>query len=187
MTPPLTLAHSQARAEESPVNPFPDNSSENSPDTLTLLAPWDIPITCEPKSPEKQQIEQSLRSLLTILQTLTLKATNLKQAQTQLTQTQQALPAANTYPAQLTPTKTALTPTAITDYDTYFQTPHVQTPTDTDTALCLTHSLLTNCRKFITLCLTTPALNPQHIHQQKQGFITHIHLLTRTFNLPELS
>ncbi|MEO1635953.1 MAG: hypothetical protein AAFS04_12825, partial [Cyanobacteria bacterium J06631_9] len=55
----------QASARESPVCSF----SDPSPNTLNLLAPWDIPITCELKGTEKQQIEQSLRSLLVALQT----------------------------------------------------------------------------------------------------------------------
>ncbi|MEL6351368.1 MAG: hypothetical protein AAFR58_06365 [Cyanobacteria bacterium J06627_28] len=168
----------QASARESPVCPF----SAPSFDTLNLLAPWDIPITCELKGAEKQQIEQSLRSLLTALQN-----PDLTQAQTQITQALNQLPQPETTPAQVITTKTALTPAAINDYDTYFCTTHVQASTPTDTALCLTHGLLANCHKFITLRLSTPTLNPQHIQQQTQGFTAYIHLLSRTFNLPQLS
>ncbi|MEL6468405.1 MAG: hypothetical protein AAFQ74_01640 [Cyanobacteria bacterium J06623_4] len=186
MTNSLTFPKIDACDQEQSVTSPRYHPSDSSPDTLDLLVPWDLPVECEPKAPEKQKIEQSLRSLLTLLQTFSLQTPNLQQAQTQLTQLQTALTKPTTTPAQITNTKTALTPTAIEDYDTYFHITHVQTQTSTDTALCLTHGLLTNCHKFITLCLSSSAINPQHTHQQIQGFITYLHLLTRIFNISPL-
>lgn len=178
----LTLSETDDRAQKQSVKPSPHNPPEPSPDSLDLLVPWDIPLECPLSEPVKQQIEDSLRSLLTALQT-----PSLAQAQAQINQIISTLPKPNTRHAPIQATKTALTPAAVQDYDTYFGITHIQTTHPAthhqDTALALTHGLLTNCAKFTTLCHSTPTLNPHHITQQKQGFISYIHLLTRVFDI----
>lgn len=174
----LTPQKLNALAKEQSVTSSFNNSSERFLDTLNLLVPWDIPLECQLSEPVKQQIEQSLRSLLQ-----TLNNPNFTQANLQINQILNDFPKPNTQPAQVQNTRTALSTAAIEDYDTYFHISHVQTQTAEDTALCLTQGLLTNCHKFITLCRTTPTLPPQHIAQQKQGLIAYIHLLTRAFNI----
>ncbi|MEL6553023.1 MAG: hypothetical protein AAFQ63_06090 [Cyanobacteria bacterium J06621_11] len=179
------------RVEERPVNlpphlPQSESSSDIfdldmlNLDMLNLLVPWDIPLECQLSDPIKQQISTSLRSLHQAL-----NHPDEAQALTQISQIISTLPSPNTQPAQIDSTKTALSPAAVTDYDTYFKINHIQTTTAEDTALSLTHSFLTNAHKFITLCATTP-LDPLHIAQQKQGFITYINLLTRVFNISNL-
>ncbi|MEL6489618.1 MAG: hypothetical protein AAFV85_18520 [Cyanobacteria bacterium J06634_6] len=183
MTNSLTLPEIADRAKEQSVKDIPNNPPERSPDTLNLLVPWDIPLACQLSEPIKQQIEASLRSLLQALNT-----PNLSTAHHQIHQLLSTLPAPKTQPAQVNTTKTALSTTDVEDYDTYFHITHVQpaptqTSSDEATALILTQGLLTNCYKFTTLCLTTPTLSSQHITQQKQGFISYLLLLTRTFNI----
>jgi len=177
----LTVAKPTDPAPEQAVNSPNNNSSERPQNTLDLLVPWDIPLECNLSEPVKQQIEDSLRSLLQALTN-----PDLSKAHTQITHLLTTFPTSNTHPAKIKTTKTALSPAAVEDYDTYFGITHIQTTTEEDTALTLTRGLLTNCHKFITLCRTTPTLDPQHITQQKQGFISYIHLLTRVFNIENL-
>ena len=186
MTNSITFPEIADRAEEQSVKDNLNNSPERSPETLDLLVPWDIPLACQLGEPIKQQISASLQSLLQALDN-----PNFSEAQIQIHQILTSLPIPETQPAQVKSTKTALSTADVEDYDIYFRVNHVQTiPNQTDrdeaTALSLTQGLLTNCHKFITLCCTTPTLAPQHITQQKQGFISYIHLLTRVFNIENL-
>ncbi len=178
----LTSPQANAQVREPSVKPPFNHSSERSPDRLNLLVPWDIPLTCQLSESVKRQIEESLRSLLKILNN-----PNLTQAHQQLNEILTILPTPNTQLAQIKSTKTALSTAAVEDYDIYFGINHVQTNTDDSTALCLTQALLINCYKFLLLCNNTPNLSPQQIIQQKQGFISYIHLLTRVFNIDALS
>ncbi len=166
-------------ANNSADNPA-DNLSERSPEILDLLVPWDIPLECQLELPVKQQIEESLRSLLQALNN-----PNFFEAQHQIHKILNTFSTPETQPAQVKITKTALSTADVEDYDTYFHINHVQTSSDEATALLITRGLLTNCNKFITLCCTTPNLSPQHITQQKQGFISYIYLLTRVFNIQD--
>ncbi|MEL7226031.1 MAG: hypothetical protein AAF810_18805 [Cyanobacteria bacterium P01_D01_bin.36] len=181
MTKLLTFPEITDRAEEQSVKDHPNNPSERSSDTLDLLVPWDIPLECQLSEPVKKQIGEGLRSLLKILNT-----PNLSQSHHQITHLLTTFPKPKTQPAQVKSTKTALSPAAVEDFDTYFKTNHIQTKTDDDTALTLTYGLITNCHKFITLCHHTPQLSPQHVTQQKQGFISYSLLLTRVFNINNL-
>ncbi|MEO1396827.1 MAG: hypothetical protein AAFV90_28435 [Cyanobacteria bacterium J06634_5] len=166
------------RAKERAVKPLQENPSERSLDTLDLLVPWDIPLECQLSEPVKQQIEKSLRSLLTALNN-----PDLVQARLQIHQLINTLPTPNTRPAQVKSTKTALSNAAVEDYDTYFHITHIQAEGPDDTGLTLTQGILTNCHKFLTLCCDTPDLDAKHVSQQKQGFISYITLLSRVFHI----
>ncbi|MEM6451437.1 MAG: hypothetical protein AAF703_14115 [Cyanobacteria bacterium P01_D01_bin.105] len=162
--------------------PAPNHSSEYSSNTLDLLIPWDIPLECKLSEPTKQKIKKSLRSL-----TQALKNPNLPQALTVIDQILTYLPEPVTDPTKTEKTKTSLSVDAVEEYDTYFKVSHVQTTHPEDTALCLTKGLLTNCHHFISLCCSVPTLNPSQIDQQKQGFLSYITLLERTFHINSLS
>ena len=164
--------------EEQAVTLQPNHSSEYSSNTLDLLVPWDIPLECALNEPIKQNIKESLRSL-----TQALNDPNLTQALTKIDYILANLPEPETYPAKTEKTKTSLSATAVEEYDTYFKVSHVQTTHTEDTALCLTKGLLTNCYHFISLCCSVPTLNPAQVTQQKQGFLSYITLLERTFNI----
>lgn len=151
-------------------------------DTLDLLVPWDIPLECELEEPVKQQIADSLRSL-----TQALNTADFLQSITTIEQIIASLPKAKTYPANPIKTKTALSTAAIEEYDTYFRVSHVQTNQAEDIALCLTAGLLVNCHRFVSLCCGLPALELAQINRQKQGFLSYISLLERTFNINSAS
>ncbi|MEM9809022.1 MAG: hypothetical protein AAF959_27525 [Cyanobacteria bacterium P01_D01_bin.56] len=151
----------------------------NVPNTLDLLVPWDIPLEYSLDDAEKQQIQPILQQLLH-----TLQLDDYLQALTQIEQLLATLPLPNTQVAQVKSTKTSLSTDDVDDYDQYFGVNHVQTA---ETALCLVRGLITNCHRFIALCFHNPQLSPQQVEQQKQGFISYIHLLARVFYLEELS
>ncbi|MEM9087113.1 MAG: hypothetical protein AAGC93_00015 [Cyanobacteria bacterium P01_F01_bin.53] len=179
----LTLSNNlDDRAEERAVKPLPENPSERSLDTLDLLVPWDIPLECQLSEPVKQQIEESLRSLITALNN-----PDLVQARLQILQLINTLPTPNTHPAQVKSTKTALSNAAVEDYDTYFHITHIQAEGSDDIGLSLTQGILSNCYKFISLCCDSPDLEPKQVSQQKQGFISYITLLFRVFHINNLS
>jgi len=164
--------------EEQTVTFPPNNASDYSSNTFDLLVPWDIPLECKLDEATKQQIAGSLRSL-----TQALNSPNLLQALTEIKQIIDSLPEAKTHPTKAVKTKTALSAAAVAEYDTYFKVRHVQATQAEDTALCLTKGLLTNCHHFISLCRNLPTLNPDQVTQQKQGFLSYITLLERTFNI----
>ncbi|NEP19793.1 MAG: hypothetical protein F6J97_23390 [Leptolyngbya sp. SIO4C1] len=152
---------------------------EDSPTTLDLLVPWEIPLAHYLRDPERQQIRASLQQLLQALQT-----PDFDQARLQIEQILASLAVPETQSAQVKSTKTGLTSDDINDYDQYFGVNHVQTEA---IALCLVRGLLTNCHRFMTLCAQQPQLDPQQIALQKQGFISYVHLLARAFYLEDLS
>ena len=158
-----------------PIMTTPDNIAN----TLDLLVPWDISLEYLLHDAEKQQINHILQQLLHAL-----KSSNSFQASAQIEQLLATLSVPNTQPAQVKSTKTSLSTDDVDDYDQYFGVNHVQTD---ETALCLVRGLLINCHRFIALCHQNPQLSPEHINQQKQGFISYIHLLARVFYLEELS
>ncbi|MEM7061622.1 MAG: hypothetical protein AAF572_00420 [Cyanobacteria bacterium P01_B01_bin.77] len=149
------------------------------PTTLDLLVPWDIPLEYRLDPATKQQMQTSLQQLLEIL-----KITDNACACSCTEQLLAELPRPNAQPAQVKSTKTSLSTDDAEDYDQFFGVRHIQT---TEPALCLVRGLLTNCHRFLSLCVNHPQLSPQHIAQQKQGFVSYIDLLGRVFYLEELS
>ena len=147
--------------------------------TLDLLVPWDIPLEYRLDPATKQQIQTSLQQLLEIL-----NITDKDRARCRIEQLLAELPRPNAQPAQVKSTKTSLSTDDTEDYDRYFGVRHIQTA---DPALCLVRGLLTNCHRFLTLCINHHQLSLQHIAQQKQGFVSYIDLLARVFYLEELS
>ncbi|MEM6252554.1 MAG: hypothetical protein AAF821_06480 [Cyanobacteria bacterium P01_D01_bin.156] len=152
---------------------------DNAPKTLDLLVPWDIPLEYSLNDTEKQKIQIILEQLLYALNTK-----DSSQALAQVEQLLTTLPIPNTKLAQVQSTKTSLSTDDVDDYDQYFGINHVQTD---ETSLCLVRGLLTNCHRFIALCHQNSQLSSKHVEQQKQGFISYIHLLARVFYLEALS
>ncbi|MEM9484547.1 MAG: hypothetical protein AAGA83_12735 [Cyanobacteria bacterium P01_F01_bin.116] len=178
----ISQVASIAHPRESLVTPAmtPDMMTpDNAPNTLDLLVPWDIPLECPLHDAEKQQFQTVLQQLLHALQ-----SSDLLQALAQIEQLLAILPIPNAQPAQVKSTKTSLSTDDVDDYDQYFGINHVQTA---EIALCLVRGLLTNCHRFMALCQQNPQLSANYIEQQKQGFISYIHLLARVFYLEELS
>ena len=158
----------------------PDSMTPDSPpSTLDLLVPWDIPLECSLGDAEKQQIQATLEQLLEALQ-----VSDYNQALIQIKQLLANLKIPSTQIAQVKSTKTSLSTEDVDDYDQYFGVSHVQTR---ESALCLVRGLLTNCYRFMALCAQNPQLSFQQIAQQKQGFVSYIHLLARVFYLEDLS
>lgn len=159
---------------EDSVKPIP----QNLPVTLDLMVPWDLPLECHLDELQKQQIQESFRKLLRVLQ-----SPHYDQASTQIAQILADLDVPNTQVAELETTRTSLSTAEVDDYDQYFGVHHVQTQ---ETGLCLVRGLLATCHRFMVLCHQNAHLSPTHIAQQKQGFISYIYLLARVFNLKHL-
>ncbi|MEM9805126.1 MAG: hypothetical protein AAF959_07575 [Cyanobacteria bacterium P01_D01_bin.56] len=149
------------------------------PTTLDLLVPWDIPLEQKLDTTTKQQTQTSLRQLLKIL-----KITDNAYALSSIEQLLANSPTPSIQLTQAKSTKTSLSTDDADDYDQYFGVKHIQTA---EPALCLVRGLLTNCHRFLTLCINHPQLPPEHITKQKQGFVSYIGLLARVFYLEELS
>jgi hypothetical protein len=157
------------------VRPFPNHL----PATLDLPIPWDIPLECQLNAPQKKQIQTTLHQLSQVLQ-----SPDTHQALVEIDYLLSRLDYPQTQIAQVEYTKTSLKTDEVDDFDQYFGIHHVQTD---DIALCLVRGLLVNCQKFMILCENCPQLDSRHVTQQKQGFVSYIHLLARVFYLDGLN
>lgn len=148
-------------------------------DSLKLLVPWDLPLAHSPADAERRQIDAALRYFVAILDTNQTTAATLAEVTDIL--------AAIDIPV----TKTSSQPKAVTslrseevkEYDAYFQLEHIETETR---GVCLVRSLLESCRVFLQLCQASVELNPEHVEQQRQGFLSHARLLQRVFATEDL-
>lgn len=156
-------------------------SETNPPPQLDLLLPWDLPTEYSLNETERVKITQALNYFLDAL-----KQTSPKTALTLIHQALQTLDPVNTSPAKISTTKASLKTWEVEDYDRYFQVNHVQSQ---QPALCLVKSLMIAGQQFLTLCSYHqenphfPHLDSTQIEQQKQGFISYIHLLARVFDI----
>lgn len=144
---------------------------------LELLIPWELPLDQHLSPVDKVRISRALRQLLQAL-----AHPSPQQALLTIDQALTELGAVETQTVTIGSTKTALKAWEVEDYDRYFQTRHVYTQ---QSATCLVKGLLVTCQRFLEICSQTPWLEPQHVQQQKQGFMSHVHLLRRTFDLNE--
>lgn len=154
-----------------------ETSLNESPTSLELLTPWELPLDQHLSAADRTCIDHALRQLLQALEN-----PSLQEALSSVNQALKELGEIDTQAASITSTKTALKAWEVEDYDRYFQTRHVQTE---QSAMCLVKGLLLTCQRFVEICIQIPLLDTQHIEQQKQGFISYIHLLRRVFNLNE--
>lgn|GEM_PF-2599773 len=86
-------------------------------------------------------------------------------------------------PVEITTDGLPLTPFQATDYDRYFRVNRLQTP---HLALAMVRSLLQTIHAVTRLFCRCRDLSGSHVQQQIDGFVTHTHLLTRTFGLKNL-
>jgi len=154
-----------------------ETSQNEFPTPLELLIPWELPLDQHLLPADKIRIEHALRQLLQSLEN-----SSLQETLTSINQALSELGEIDTQTASIQSTKTALKAWEVEDYDRYFQIHHVHTE---QPAICLVKGLLVTCQRFVEICLQTPWLDAQHIEQQKQGFISYVHLLKRIFNLNE--
>jgi len=154
-----------------------ETSPNESPTSLELLIPWELPLDQHLSPADRTRIDRALRQLLQALENPASQA-----ALSCVNQVLEELGEIDTQPASIRSTKTSLKAWEVEDYDRYFQIRHVRTE---QSAICLVQGLLVTCQRFVEICLQTPWLDAQHIQQQKQGFISYIHLLRRVFDLNE--
>jgi len=154
-----------------------ETSSNESPTSLELLIPWELPLDQHLSPDDRVRIDRALRQLLQALEN-----SSLQEALSRINQALEELGEIDTQPASIRNTKTSLKAWEVEDYDRYFQICHVHIE---QSAICLVQGLLVTCQRFLEICLQTPWLDAQHIQQQKQGFISYIHLLRRVFDLNE--
>jgi hypothetical protein len=152
-----------------------ETSQNESPTSLELLIPWELPLDQHLSSADRNRIDRALRQLLHALEN-----PSLQEALIRINQALEELGEIDTQTASIHSTKTALKAWEVEDYDRYFQIRHVCTE---QSAICLVQGLLVTSQRFVEICLQTPWLDTQHIQQQKQGFISYIHLLRRIFDL----
>jgi len=154
-----------------------ETSPNESPSSLELLIPWELPLDQHLSSDDRTRVDQALRQLLQALEN-----PSLQEALIRINQALEELGEIDTQTASIHSTKTSLKAWEVEDYDRYFQIRHVHTE---QSAICLVQGLLVTCQRFLEISLQTPWLDAQHIQQQKQGFISYIHLLRRVFGLNE--
>jgi hypothetical protein len=154
-----------------------ETSPNEIPTSLELLIPWELPLDQHLSPADRTRIDRALSQLLQALENL-----SLQEALSHINHALAELGEIDTQTASICNTKTSLKAWEVEDYDRYFQIRHVCTE---QSALCLVQGLLVTCHQFVEIYLQTPWLDVQHIQQQKQGFISYIHLLRRIFDLNE--
>ncbi|MEO1296211.1 MAG: hypothetical protein AAFW75_10470 [Cyanobacteria bacterium J06636_16] len=158
---------------------------ENIPDKslipLELLVPWELPLDQNLSPTDRVHVSQALRQLLQAL-----AESSSQRALLTINQALKELSKIETQIANIESTKTALKAWEVQDYDRYFQIRHVHTQ---QSGICLIKGLLITCQRFVGICLQSPWLDDQQVELQKQGFVSYIQLLIRTFDLdkPESS
>lgn len=152
---------------------------ENIPDKslipLELLVPWELPLDQHLSPTDGAQVSLALRQLLKAL-----TQSSPQQALLIIKQTLKELHEIETQVADIKGTKTTLKAWEVKDYDRYFQIRHVHTQ---ESGICLVKGLLVTCQRFMEICLQAPRLDDQQVELQKQGFVSYIQLLIRTFDL----
>ncbi|MEM0982178.1 MAG: hypothetical protein AAGH78_18155 [Cyanobacteria bacterium P01_H01_bin.58] len=142
---------------------------------LELLVPWELPLDQHLAKNERSRVDQALQQLLKAL-----AESSPRQSLRMINDALTDLGDIETQVADIESTKTSLKTWEVEDYDRYFQVNHVHTP---QTAICLVKGLLITCQQFMEICLQIPELDAQQVQLQKQGFVSYIHLLLRTFDL----
>ena len=142
---------------------------------LELLVPWELPLDQYLSSTEGAEINQALQQILQAL-----AESSPQQASFMINRALTELNEIETQLVNIKSTKTALKTWEVEDYDHYFQIRHVHAQ---KSALCLVKGLLITCQRFMEICIETPWLDTQQVQQQKQGFVSYVHLLMRVFDL----
>jgi len=114
-----------------------ETSPNESPTSLELLIPWELPLDQHLSPDDRVHIDRALRQLLQALEN-----SSLQETLSRINQALEELGEIDTQPASIRSTKTSLKAWEVEDYDRYFQIRHVRTE---QSAICLVQGLLVTC------------------------------------------
>lgn len=144
---------------------------------LDLMLPGDLPADLVLDTDHREILHTVLSDLLQALQLD--RPASLRRLEELL----RNLEDAGTTPALIEETSIPVKPAQVSDFDRYFRVNRI---TAAEPALALVRSLLQTARAVMSLFCRSRDLSEARITQQIQGFISHTHLLARTFNLGDL-
>ena len=143
---------------------------------LDLLVPWDLPVDERLNEADTVKLSQALSQIVKAL-----KQVEASSALVIIKDELYKLGSPDILPAKISSTKTAIKGWEIEDFDSHFDVNHVESQ---QPALSIIKSLmLAIYRMFILLNEQNNNFDSLAVEQQKQGYISYIHLLSRVYHL----
>jgi hypothetical protein len=152
----------------------PDTFDERAlPAQLDLLVPWELPDAGALPTAQRSAVAEALTALRTALNSANSDATTIARII-------HRLPGSLSRTHQPEDTRSPLSQREVEEYDRYFLINHVDSETP---ALTMVRSLLLSSQVFVAICDSSTGLDGEQIELQRQGFLAHVDLLRRVFDL----